>query len=88
MPRDPLAPVSAAAAELKAAGHGIELAKVEARALVQAARERERQARATLHERVVEAGRRGVRQVDLIAAAGLTRETIRRVLRAGGVTAD
>lgn len=87
MPRDPLAPVAAALADLAAAGTGIELAKTEAKALVQAARDRERAARAELHKRMARATLEGVRQVDLARAVGMTREGVRRILRAEGVEA-
>jgi hypothetical protein len=50
----------------------------EARAGVPVARER-------LHAAIVAAARRGVRQVDLIRLTGYNRESIRRILRAGGV---
>lgn len=88
MPRDPLAPVAKAVEDLAAAKDGIGDAQEQARALVAGARERERAARATLHQRIVDAGRAGVRQVDLVHATGLTREAVRRILRAGGVEAE
>lgn len=87
MPRDPLAPVAKAAEDLAAAKAAIGDAKERARALVAEARERERTARAALHARMVDAGRAGVRQVDIVQAAGVTREAVRRILRAGGVDA-
>ncbi len=85
MPRDPLAPVLQAAQDLNAAVAGKTTAAEEARATVAAARERERQARAELHRRMVEAARAGVAQLDIIRASGLTREAVRRILRAGGI---
>lgn len=85
MPRDPLAPVVKAVDDLEKAAAGIGQAQEQARALVAGARDRERAARATLHQRMVEAARSGVRQVDLVHASGLTREAVRRILRAGGV---
>lgn len=85
MPRDPLAPVVKAVEDLATAKAGIGQAQDQAKALVADARSRERAARARLHERIVEAGRVGVRQVDLVRASGLTREAVRRILRAGGV---
>lgn len=87
MPRDPLAPIAAALADLTAAAAGIELAKAEAKAVVADARERERLARAELHRRMAAAARLGVRQVDIARAAAMTREGARRILRAEGVEA-
>ena len=88
VPRDPLAPVTAAVDDLATARAAIAAAQEQARGLVQAARQRERDARAELHRRVVDAGRAGVRQVDLVRATGLTREAVRRILRAGGIEAE
>jgi len=45
-------------------------------------------ARQALHEAIVEAGRGGMRQIDLVRVTGYTRERIRQILRAGGVEAD
>lgn len=87
MPRDPLAPVAKAADDLAAAKAAIEEAKVRARELVAEAYEREKIARAALHARMVDAGRAGVRQVEIVRASGITREAVRRILRAGGVAA-
>ncbi len=53
----------------------------EARSGVPAARER-------LHAAIVAAGQAGVRQRDLTAVTGYNRESIRRILRAGGVEPD
>lgn len=88
MPRDPLAPVLAAVGELAAAKAGIGDAQQKAAAIVAAARERERTARTRLHEQLVRAAESGVRQGDLVKASGLTREAVRRILRAGGVGPD
>lgn len=88
MPRDPLAPVFHAADELDAAKTAVDVAEDEAAALIKAARDRHRSARVALHARIVEAAERGVRQVDLVRASGMTREAVRRILRAGGITAD
>jgi hypothetical protein len=67
---------------------GIARAQEDAKALVAKARAREQTARATLHEALVVASGAGVRQVDLVHATGMTREAVRRILRAGGVEAD
>ena len=88
MPRDPLAPIAKAVDELAAAKANIDEAQDHARALIADARQRERTARATLHTRIVEAAHAGVRQVDIVQAAGMTREAIRRILRAGGIEPD
>lgn len=88
MPRDPLAPVVKAVEDLAAAQAGIERAKEDARALVRRARDAERAARAVLHQRMVDATLVGVRQVDLVRTTNLTREAVRRILRAGGVEPD
>jgi hypothetical protein len=88
MARDPLAPVAGAVADLVAAHAAIEDARAAADELVRAARQRERDARAELHRRMVTAALQGVRQVDLVRTTGLTREAIRRILRAGGVESE
>jgi hypothetical protein len=85
MPRDPLAPVARAVDELDAARVAIGAAQVQAAEMVAAAKQRERDARDELHRRMVAAAQVGVRQVDLVKATGLTREMVRRILRAGGV---
>ena len=54
---------------------------VEVKADVPVARER-------LHAAVVAAARKGARQSDLIRVTGYNRETVRRILRAGGVEPD
>ncbi len=88
VPRDPLAPIAKAVDELAAAKANIDEAQDHARTLVTDARRRERTARATLHDRIVEAAQAGVRQVDIVRASGMTREAIRRILRNGGVEPD
>ncbi len=62
----------------QAAVSDAERAVVESRAEVPVARER-------LHAAIVAAARAGVRQTDLIQVTGYNRESIRRILRAGGV---
>jgi hypothetical protein len=85
MPRDPLAPVARAVEDLEAARAAITEAQARAAELVATARQRERDARAELHRRMVIAAEAGVRQVDIVNATGLTREMVRRILRAGGI---
>jgi hypothetical protein len=45
-------------------------------------------ARARLAAAIVKASRAGVRQRDIVATTGYTRESVRRILRAGGVAPD
>jgi len=85
MPRDPLVPILRAAEDLSAAVAGKAVAAEEARAVIVAAQEAERRARAELHRRMVAAAEEGVLQRDIVRASGLTREAVRRILRAGGV---
>ena len=46
------------------------------------------EARAKLAEAIVRAARAGVRQRDIVAVTGYTRESVRRILRAAGVEPD
>ena len=62
----------------QAAVGAAERAVGEARTRVPAARER-------LHAAIVAAARDGVRQADLVKMTGYNRESIRRILRAGGI---
>jgi DNA invertase Pin-like site-specific DNA recombinase len=78
----------AAVDELATAKAGIAEAQRDAVAIVAKARTREREARARLHERLVRAAEAGIRQSELVKATGLTREAVRRILRAGGVGPD
>ena len=54
------------------------------RAVVEA-KERVSQTRKRLHAAIVAAGRGGTRVRDLARVTGYNRETVRRILRAGGV---
>ena len=45
-------------------------------------------ARAELTEAVIEAARGGMRQVDIVAASGYTRERVRQICRAAGIKGD
>lgn len=60
----------------------------EARAAVPAARADVEQARAELAAAMVEAARGGMSQVEIIRRSGYARESVRRILRAGGVEAE
>jgi hypothetical protein len=88
MARDPLASVAKAVDDLELARAGIGRAQDEARAVVEKARERERQARGALHAAVAAAAASGVRQIDLVRTTGMTREAVRRIVRAAGIEAD
>jgi hypothetical protein len=88
MPRDPLAAVTQAAKDLAAAQAGVGRAQDDAKALVAKARTRESTARTALRAAIVAAAANGVRQVDLVRTTGMTREAVRRIVRAGGVEAD
>lgn len=50
--------------------------------IVRAARERVEAARADLAAAIREADARGVRQVDIVAATGYSRERVRQIVRA------
>ena len=65
----------------QAAVGAAERAATEARTRVPAARER-------LHAAIVAAARAGARQADLVKVTGYNRESIRRILRAGGIEPD
>lgn len=64
-----------------------ERAKRDAAQLVADARANVSAKRRGLHAAIVEASKRGMRQKDIIEKTGMTRESIRRILRAGGVEA-
>lgn len=72
----------------KAAQAGIEDAKRAADEKVRASRDKANAARLDLAAAIVEAAQAGVRQVEIIRATGYSRETVRSILRAGGVEAD
>jgi len=60
-------------------------AVADAQAAVAAARERVPVARQRLAEAIVAATLAGIRQVDVMAITGYSREHVRRILRAAGV---
>jgi hypothetical protein len=64
---------------------GVEAAKRAAAEQVRASRAKVVEARAELAEAIVQSARDGMRQVDIIKATGYSRETVRSILRAGGV---
>jgi chemotaxis regulatin CheY-phosphate phosphatase CheZ len=76
--------LAAATREYRAAQDAVstaEQAVVDARAAVPAARER-------LHAAIVAAARAGHRQREIVEVTGYNRESVRRILRSGGVEPD
>jgi len=73
---------------LKTAQAGVPKAEQRARELVEAARAKVDTARAALAETIVTDYQNGGRVADLAKRAEYSRETIRRILRAGGVEPD
>ncbi|HEV8174334.1 MAG TPA: hypothetical protein VGP91_11875 [Actinoplanes sp.] len=63
-------------------------ALAELQAQVGTARANVESARAELAEAIVEAARRGMRQVEIVQRSGYTRESVRRIVRAAGIEAD
>ncbi|SCE94647.1 hypothetical protein GA0074696_1816 [Micromonospora purpureochromogenes] len=51
-------------------------------------REKVTEARDQLAAAIVEAGRDGMRQIDIVRVTGYTRERVRQILRAHGITPD
>lgn len=78
-------PLQRAAQAHQAALAGVPEARTQARALVQAAVAKVDKTRAALAEAIVQAGRDGMAQVEIIRLSGYTRERVRSILRAGGV---
>lgn len=72
----------------RAAQARVPAAEAEAKASVVAARTAVEQARAVRDAAIVAEALAGVAQVDIIRRTGYGRETIRRILRAGGVEPD
>jgi len=63
-------------------------AEQRARQIKADAKARVDQARAELHQAIVDEFRGGARQVDLVRRTGYSRERVRQILRAGGVEAE
>jgi acyl-CoA reductase-like NAD-dependent aldehyde dehydrogenase len=80
--------LDAAVRAFRAAQDEVPDAQAAARQLVADARAKVEQKRAELAAAIVRAARAGVRQRDLVAVTGYNRESIRRILRAGGVEPD
>lgn len=72
----------------QAAQARVPAAEADAKALVAAARAAVEQARRVRDAAIVAEAEAGIAQVDIIRRTGYGRETIRRILRAGGVAAD
>lgn len=66
----------------------VESTKVANEQRLRAARDKAEAARLALAEAMVEAAQEGVRQTEIIAATGYSREHVRTILRAGGVESD
>lgn len=77
-----------AVAKYRAADVAIQRAQEAAKARVQAARDAKTRARVELAEAIVEAARKGMRQVDIVRVTGYTRERVRQILREHGVEAE
>ncbi|WP_117215249.1 hypothetical protein [Allorhizocola rhizosphaerae] len=80
--------VGQAVKSLRAAQDGVLRTQARARQMVADARAKVDQARATLAAVIVAEYEAGARVSDLAARAEVSRETIRRILRAAGVEAD
>lgn len=80
--------VSRDLAEAIAAYRAAQDALEDARTHVPKARETLAEKRSDLAEAIAQASRDGMRQVDIIKMTGLSRERVRLILRAAGITAD
>lgn len=78
-----MAELEAAVRKLRAAQAGVPRAEERAARIVSEAREKVDQARAALAEAIRTADRDGVRQVDIVAATGYSRERVRQIIRDG-----
>lgn len=77
-----------AARAYRAAETALQRTEEAAQARITAAREARTEARRKLAAAIVEAARRGTRQVDIIRVTGYSRERVRTILREGGVEPD
>lgn len=77
-----------AAKAYRAAVAGLTSAQETARVRIATARERVEETRAKLAAVIVDEARAGASQVDLIRRSGYSRETVRTILRRGGVEPD
>lgn len=81
-----MATLEAALEAYRAALAQIPEAEAQAKALVREARERAEKRRADLASAMVAEAKRGTPQVDIIRRTGYSRDWVRRVLRAGGLS--
>lgn len=72
----------------RAAKTGLAKEQETARERIQTARERVEETRQALAEAIVDAAEAGMSQVEIIRRTGYARETVRTILRRGGVAAD
>lgn len=82
-----MANLAAAVRAYRAAQTALDRAEADAAARVERARQARETARSNLADAMVDAALSGMRQVDIIAATGYSRERVRTILRAGGVEA-
>ncbi|MFV2087634.1 hypothetical protein [Micromonospora sp. LOL_021] len=78
-----MADLEAAVRKLRTAQAAVPRAEERAARLVAEAREKVDRARADLAEAIRAADRDGVRQVDIVAATGYSRERVRQIIRDG-----
>ncbi|MCO8273157.1 hypothetical protein M1L60_21425 [Actinoplanes sp. TRM 88003] len=78
-----MADLEAAVRKLRAAEDGVPRAQERAARIVADAREKVDQARGELAEEIRAADRVGMRQVDIVAATGYSRERVRQIVREG-----
>jgi hypothetical protein len=76
-----VADLEAAVRKLRAAEDGVPRAQERAARIVAEARGKVDQARAELAEQIRAADRAGMRQVDIVAATGYSRERVRQIVR-------
>ena len=78
-----MADLEAAARKLRAAEAGVTRAQERAARIVADARDKVEQARTELADAIRDADQAGVRQVDIVAATGYSRERVRQIVREG-----
>ena len=78
-----MADLEAATRKLRAAEAGITRAQERAAKIVADARDRVDQARTELADAIRDADQSGVRQVDIVAVTGYSRERVRQIVREG-----
>lgn len=78
-----MADLEAAVRKLRTAQAGVPRAEERAARIIAEAREKVDQARAELAEEIRAADRDGMRQVDIVAATGYSRERVRQIILDG-----